>query len=65
MFADVSQGKGDESFRGLAIDSISMTTNTLKYNKPMLQVPAPFEDLKWPCRYLQITALRKAAVSLE
>lgn len=25
-----------------AIDSISMTTNTLKHNKPMLQVPTPF-----------------------
>lgn len=46
-----------------AIDSISMTTNTLKHNKPMLQVPIPFQGLKWPCRYLQITALHKAALS--
>lgn len=29
----------------------------------MLQVPIPFQGLKWPCRYLQITALRKAALS--
>lgn len=27
------------------IDSISMTTNTLKHNKPMLQVPLPFKGL--------------------
>lgn len=29
----------------------------------MLQVPVPFPGLKWPCRYLQITALSKAALS--
>lgn len=55
--------KGGRVSGACAIDSISITTNTLKHNKPMLQVPIPFQGLKWPCRYLQITALRKAALS--
>lgn len=29
----------------------------------MPQVPVPFPGLKWPCRYLQITVLSKAALS--
>lgn len=48
---------------GWTIDSISMTTNTLKHNNSVLQVPIPFQGLKSPCRYLQITALCKAALS--
>lgn len=48
---------------GWTIDSISMTTNTLKHNNPVLQVPIPFQGLKSPCPYLQITALCKAALS--
>lgn len=57
------KGGGGGGSLACDIDSISMTTNTLKYNKPMLQVPIPFQGLKWPCRYLQITALHKAALS--
>lgn len=49
--------------RGCATDSISMTTNTLKHNNPMLPVTVPFQGLKWPRHYLQITALCKAAPS--
>lgn len=70
LFLSLNFGLWDDSLQksrwvsgACTIDSISMTTNTLKHNKPMLQVPLPFQGLKWPCRYLQITALCKAALS--
>lgn len=48
---------------GRAIDSIYTTANTCERNNAMLQVPVPFPGLEWPCRYLQITALSKAALA--